>query len=141
MSLHNSSPYSNYLQVFVWSISLEVLISGGITDVNDCHRRRLQTVSLSTTDQAFRHRHTSLTPLLKNYNIESKVGLATSKYKARQEEIIDISDLHFIVTANGNSQIFATPRRYRVAGEIPAGLQGEPAYLFTIDNIKDQTER
>lgn len=76
-----------------------------------------------------------LNNLLKDNSIECKLGFATNRFDARREEILDSDDLYYIVTANNDSLYFFPPYRYRVPGEVPYTLQGEPATMIRIDNV------
>jgi len=77
----------------------------------------------------------ALDNLFKEYEISSKIGFATNKYAARKDEVLTYEDLVYMIVANNATQYFFPPYRYRIPGEIPAGLQGESASTFQYQNI------
>lgn len=80
-----------------------------------------------------------LDQLFKENGIESRIGFATNKYDARKDEIVTDDDLQLIILANGGKQLFFLPYQYMVPGEIPSGLQGEPATVFMLNKIVSNT--
>lgn len=68
----------------------------------------------------------SLEKLLKENNIECKIGFAPGKYGARRDEIVEADDLFAFVSANNNKQFFFYPNGYRYAGEIPYLIERGP---------------
>jgi len=77
----------------------------------------------------------TLDNLFKDYGIGSNVGFATNKYSARKDEVLTYDDFVYMVAANNETQYFFPPYRYRIPGEIPAGLQGEYASTYVFKNI------
>jgi len=73
-----------------------------------------------------------LEQLLKENQIECKLGFVTSKNGARMNEVTDTEDLHCIATANDNKQLFFFTKGFSAATEIPAGLQGEKASTIAV---------
>lgn len=73
-----------------------------------------------------------LEQLLKENQIECKLGFTTSKYGARTNEITSTEDLYSIVIANDNKQLFSLTRFYGTATEIPAFIQGEKASTIAV---------
>ena len=80
----------------------------------------------------------TLNNLFKKYEIDSSVGFVTSKYDARKDEVVTSEDLTYMIAANKATQYFFLPYRYRVPGEIPAGLQGESASTFSFQKISER---
>jgi hypothetical protein len=76
----------------------------------------------------------TLNNLLKVFRINSQIGFVTNKYTARQDNILTYNDLTYMIVANDTTQYFFPPYRYRVPGEIPAGLQGESAEIYIFQN-------
>jgi len=77
----------------------------------------------------------TLDNLLKEYEIDSKIGFATNKYGARKDEVLIYDDLAYMIVANNATQYFPPPYRYRIPGEIPAGLQGAFTSTFECQKI------
>lgn len=74
--------------------------------------------------------------LCKRFDIDCNIGFVTSKYDARFEELVHVSDLNYIMTTNQNRQIHMAPFRYSVPGECLGAFEGEKALLFPFNTIK-----
>ena len=77
----------------------------------------------------------TLEELFRESGIDCNFGFATNKYCARKDEVFLYDDLVYMLVANKATQYFFPPYRYRVPGEIPAGLQGEYVSIYFFKNI------
>jgi len=80
-----------------------------------------------------------LDKLLKDYKLDPKIGFATNKYGSRKRDVLTENDLVYMVAVNNATQYFFPPSRFRIPGEIPGGLQGEPARTFVFQKISSIT--
>lgn len=82
-----------------------------------------------------------LEQLLKENGIECKLGFVTDKFSARMSEITESGDLHCIVTANDNKQLFTYQDKTILATDVPSGYQGETASTIVVNKyLKNNPE-